>query len=231
MFNTATFNPALFNARKSVLRAALKPMLLLSLSLLSQASFADQAEDIASLQTRWAQVKYLTPEAQQEQGFAQLLSQAEALGTAHSKEPAYLIWEGIIRSTYAGAKGGLGALGEVKKAKALFEQALALDPEAMAGSAYTSLGSLYYQVPGWPIGFGDDEKADELLQKGLQYNPDGIDSNFFYADYLLSEKHYAQALAAFEKAKRAPPRAGRESADQGRLREIDAKIAEIQRKL
>lgn len=221
----------MFSSSHSAFRAVFKPALLLSFILFTQASFADQSEDIASLQTRWAQVKYETPEAQQEQGFAQLVSEAEGLSKAHSKEPSYLIWEGIIRSTYAGAKGGLGALGEVKQAKVLFEQALALDPTALAGSAYTSLGSLYYQVPGWPIGFGDDDKADELLQKGLQLNPNGIDSNFFYGDYLLSEKYYAQALAAFEKAKKAPPREGRELADQGRLREIDAKIEEIRRKL
>ena len=35
------------------------------------------------------------------------------------------------------------------------EQALAIDATALEGSAFTTLGSLYYQVPGWPIGFGD----------------------------------------------------------------------------
>ena len=54
------------------------------------------------------------------------------------------------------------------------EQSIQLDPAALSGSAYTSLGSLYYQVPGWPIGFGDDDKADEMLRKGLAFDPDGI---------------------------------------------------------
>lgn len=197
----------------------------------SSASFADQAADIANLQTQWAHVRYELPKDQQLSAFAELAQQAETLRSAHAQEAPYLIWEGIIRATYAGAKGGLGALGEVKKAKVLFEKAIEIDPTAMAGSAYTSLGSLYYQVPGWPIGFGDDEKASELLQKGLQFSPDGIDANFFYGDYLLSEKHYEQALAVFEKAKRAPAREGRETADRGRMTEIDAKIAEIRRKL
>lgn len=204
---------------------------LLAASLFSGSCFADQAEDIASLQTQWAQVKYQTPKDQQENAYAALTVRAEALRLAHNQEAPYFIWEGIIRSTYAGAKGGLGALSEVKKAKALFEQAIALEPGAMAGSAYTSLGSLYYQVPGWPLGFGDDDKAAELLQKGLQFSPNGIDANYFYGDYLLSEKQYQQALAVFEKAKKAPARVGRETADQGRLIEIDAKIAEIRAKL
>ena len=38
---------------------------------------------------------------------------------------------------------------------------MAIDPKALDGSAYASLGSLFYQVPGWPIGFGDDKKAAE----------------------------------------------------------------------
>lgn len=197
----------------------------------SGAARADQPADIAHLQERWAEVNYRLPEAQREKAFSELAAEAESLRKAHPEDAPYLVWEGIIRSTYAGAKGGLGALGECKKARALFERSIALDPAALDGSAYTSLGSLYYQVPGWPVGFGDDDKAKELLQKGLAVNPDGIDSNYFWGDYLLEEGEYEKALAAFEKARNAPPRAGRESADAGRQAEITAKIAEAKRKM
>ncbi len=40
----------------------------------------------------------------------------------------------------------------MKEARASLEAALKIAPEALDGSAYTSLGSLYYQVPGWPLG-------------------------------------------------------------------------------
>ncbi|MDA1382172.1 hypothetical protein PCI56_27515 [Plesiomonas shigelloides subsp. oncorhynchi] len=53
----------------------------------------------------------------------------------------------------------------VKEAKASLEKALKQNPNALDGSAYTSLGSLYYKVPGWPVGFGDDEQAERLLKK------------------------------------------------------------------
>ena len=150
--------------------------------------------------------------------------------SANTSAP-YLIWEAIIRSTYAGAKGGLGALDEVKQAKKLLEQAIKMDPTAMHGSAYTSLGSLYYQVPGWPIGFGDDKKAKDMLLKGLSYNPDGIDSNYFYGDYLLAHKNYQQAVVVFEKALKAAPRPGRESADTGRRAEIEAAMIKAKKDL
>ncbi|QTG98208.1 tetratricopeptide repeat protein, partial [Vibrio furnissii] len=63
------------------------------------------------------------------------------------------------------------ALSLVKEAKVLLEQVIETAPETLDGSAYTSLGSLYYQVPGWPIGFGDDDKAEAMLQKALEINP------------------------------------------------------------
>jgi tetratricopeptide (TPR) repeat protein len=206
----------------------MKLITLITLSLLALASYADETIDINKLQTRWAEIKYQLPEAEQEKAFATLVAEAEQLTATHKTAP-FLIWEGIIRSTYAGAKGGLGALDQVKQAKKLFERAIKLDPAAMNGSAYTSLGSLYYQVPGWPVGFGDDDKAKEMLLKGLNYNPDGIDSNYFYGDYLLEQKEYQQAVAAFEKALKAAPRADRQSADAGRKGEIDLAMAKAKK--
>lgn len=192
---------------------------------------ADEVTDIKQLQTRWAEIKYQLPEANREKAFATLVTEAEKMRSANPDKPAYLIWEGIIRSTYAGAKGGLGALDQAKQAKKLFEQSISIAPDALAGSAYTSLGSLYYQVPGWPIGFGDDKKAKEMLLKGLSYNPDGIDSNYFYGDYLLDQKQYPQAVASLEKALQAPARPGRESADTGRKQEIQTALAKAKQHL
>src|SRR5690606_30096731 len=125
------------------------------------------------------------------------------------------------------AKGGLGALSSVKSAKKSLEQALEIDPKALSGSAYTSLGSLYYQVPGWPIGFGDNKKALEYLKKGLEINPDGIDSNYFYGDYLFREGDLDGAERALRKALQAAPRKGREDADAGRRGEINQLLDKI----
>jgi tetratricopeptide (TPR) repeat protein len=212
------------------MKSLLKLIAFMTIGLFASIGFADQSDDLHKLQTRWAEIKYQLPAAEQEKAFETLAAEAEKLTATH-KTAAFLIWEGIIRSTYAGAKGGLGALDQVKQAKKLFERAIKLDPAAMDGSAYTSLGSLYYQVPGWPVGFGDDDKAKEMLLKGLNYNPDGIDSNYFYGDYLLEQKEYQQAVAAFEKALLAAPRSGRESADTGRKGEIQAAQAKAKKHL
>lgn len=206
-------------------------ILLMAFATVSLHLRADQNTDIRFLQTRWAEIKYQLPENQRVQAFESLVTEAEKMRNANPDKPDYLIWEAIIRSTYAGEKGGLGALSQVKQAKKLFEKSISLQPDALDGSAYTSLGSLYYQVPGWPIGFGDNDKAREMLLKGLRYNPDGIDSNYFYGDYLMQQKQYKDALTAFEKALKAPARPGRESADKGRKAEIQTAIAKVKKEL
>ena len=156
-----------------------------------------------------------------------LSNRAEAASANEPFRTDLLIWSAIVKSTWAGAKGGLGALGLVKEAKAKLELALKQDPKALDGSAYTSLGSLYYQVPGWPVGFGDDEKAEPLLKHALAINPDGIDPNFFYGDFLLDQGRKAEAKSYLDKALAAPARAGREVADKGRRMEIRDRLAKL----
>jgi tetratricopeptide (TPR) repeat protein len=183
---------------------------------------------LQQLQTRWADINYQTPKAQREAAFEKLGAEADAAVKAEPKAPELLIWRGIILSTWAGAKGGVGALGLAKQAKGSLEEAMAIDPRALQGSAYTSLGSLYYQVPGWPIGFGDDKRAESMLLKALEINPDGIDPNYFYGDYLFREKRYAKARAALQHALAAPDRPGRAVADKGRRDETRALLAKVQ---
>ncbi|MDN5514926.1 MAG: tetratricopeptide repeat protein [Pseudomonas sp.] len=204
----------------------------LGLTALPAFALSDNGQaQLQQLQARWAEINYQTPEKQREEAFAKLVTQADAALANEPKAAELLIWRGIILSTQAGAKGGLGALGLVKQAKASLEQAMAIDPQALAGSAYTSLGSLYYQVPGWPIGFGDDEQAEKMLTQALAINPDGLDPNYFYGDFLQRQKRYEQARAALEKALAAKDRPGRELADKGRRAEATALLQQVESKL
>jgi tetratricopeptide (TPR) repeat protein len=111
-----------------------------------------------------------------------------------------LIWEGIVVSSEAGARGGLGGLSLAKDAKKVLEESLKLDEKALSGSAYTSLAALYAKVPGWPLGFGDKKKAEELFLKSLNANPDGIDPNFFYGEYLIDQERVAEGRGYLEKS-------------------------------
>lgn len=204
-------------------------LVLLSASLSAQADEVMAA--VQEIQHQWELIKYQTPAAEQEAKFKTLSEQARAASETHKGRAEPLVWEAIVLSTYAGAKGGLGALSLVKQARDLLLEAEKIDANALDGSVYTSLGSLYYQVPGWPVGFGDDKKAKAYLEKALSINPNGIDPNFFYGDFLMEEGEYATALSAFDKAMAAPARPGREVADKGRRDEIATLMAKARQKL
>jgi len=198
-------------------------------------SAADDAAfntELLSIQQSWAKVNYETPAGDaRAQAFDQLEKRAEKFTQQHPGRAEALIWEAIIESSYAGAKGGLGALGLAKEARGNLEAALKLNPNALDGSAYTSLGTLHYKVPGFPVGFGDHDKARKLLKKALEINPNGIDPNYFYGEFLYEEGEYAQALQYLDKAAKAAPRPGRELADRGRHGEIAALTAKVKKEL
>ncbi len=122
---------------------------------------------------------------------------------------------------------GLLALGLVKQARALYEQAIAIDGKVLDGSAYGSLGVLYYKVPGWPIAFGSKAKAEEMLKKALALNPAGIDPNFFYGEFLIENDRLAEGISHLERALQAAPRPGRQVADTGRREEIRTLLAKV----
>lgn len=202
---------------------------LLTLSLgcatMVQAASPDQ---LLPFQQRWAQIQYdLSEEDTQVKAFETLAEDIERIRNAHPKDPELMIWQGITLSSEAGAKGGLGALKLAKQARSLFEQAIEQSPEALQGSALTSLATLYHQVPGWPIGFGDDDKAATLFQQALQINPNGLDTNYFYAVYLADQGDKQMARTHLLQALKAPPRHGRERADSGRRSEVQALLQQL----
>jgi len=205
--------------------------LLLTLLTAAAPALADMDADIVSIRHQWAKAKYDTAAADQEKAMGDVVATGRTLVESYPDRAEPKIWLAIALSTDAGINGGLSALGEVKEARRLLESAEKIDPAALDGSIYTSLGSLYYQVPGWPIGFGNDDKAEAYLKQALAINPDGIDPNFFYGDFLLEQKDYEQAVVYLVKASQAPDRPGRPLADAGRRAEIDARLAEARGQL
>ena len=80
-------------------------------------SVAADTTDLFHLQQRWAEVNYQMEGKAQLTAFAQLVEESEALSAKEPSSAEIWIWKGIIKSTYAGAKGGLGALALAKEAK------------------------------------------------------------------------------------------------------------------
>ena len=174
---------------------------------------------IADVGHRWAKVSYQTPEAGREAAFAPLITQAQQLAQAYPGRAEPLIWQAIVLASAAKAEGGLGGLSKAKEARDCLLAAEKINPAALNGSVYNSLGSLYAKVPGWPLGFGDKKKAQAYFEKALAINPNGIDPHYFYADLLADQGEYAQAADHLKRALAAPARPGRDDADAGRRQE------------
>jgi len=186
---------------------------------------------ISDLQHQWAHTKYQLPKNQRKAAFRKLHARARQVRIRHPGKAGPLLWEGIILTDYAGEYGGLRGMEMIKQSRRLFEKALEIDSNASHGAAYTQLGNLYFEVPGWPLGFGDVDKARTLLKKGLALTPDGLDANYFMGKFLLRQKQYREAVNYFQRALAAPPRPGRVVADAGRKSDAKRMLEETTQQL
>ena len=188
--------------------------------------------DVAKLAQAWDHAKYeIADKDQQQQAMAALSDEADKVTARYPNAPEPLIWNAIIKSSEAGLSNGFTALGLVKDSRKLLEKAEAIDPDAMHGAISITLGSLYYQVPGFPISFGSDRKARKFLEQAIATAPNDIDANYFYGDFLMKQGDYKKASAVLQHALAAPARDGREIGDKGRRQEVKELLSEIDQKL
>ena len=189
-------------------------------------SSSAQMPEVREIQFEWARLYYMDEFLNANyRELEALVEKANRVAAEHSQSAEALVWDAIVLSTMAEKKGGLGALGLVKEARLKLEQAEAIDPTVLGGSVYASLGTLYSKVPGWPFGFGSDKKAEVYFKKALAINPQGLDINYFFAEYLADNGEQQLALEYVDKALQAPRMKGRPVADKGR-REQAQKLRE-----
>lgn len=177
------------------------------LSLFAASALASELNDaISDLESAWSATYYQGNEAQQKHAYPQLLKAAAELVQHHPDAAEPKIWQATIIASNAALESTLTVLSSLETAKSLLEQAIRQNPSALDGAAYLTLGTLYYRVPGWPISFGDTHKAEQLLKASLSINPNGIDANYFYADFLLRQDRTGEAEDYLLKAAQAPIR-------------------------
>ncbi|HET8696847.1 MAG TPA: hypothetical protein VFO94_05140 [Gammaproteobacteria bacterium] len=186
--------------------------------------------DLAALREEWAAAAYTPDKHARNAAFDTVMAHAAALSAANPQRVEAVAWQGIILSDYAGKVSPFAAMKYAKAARDILHRAENMDPAALAGGIYATLGALYSKVPGGIIGFGDDALAAEYFQKALAVDPDNIDNNYFYGDYLLSKGEAAKAVTVLTHALEAPPVEGRPIFDAGRRGEIRALLAAARRK-
>ena len=158
-------------------------------------------EDIRTLAESWADAKYLSKtDSERKEKMDKVGSQADGLVTRYPGRVEPLIWDGIVTSERASLTWGFTALNLATKARDILISAERQDPKALDAGAPTSLGVLYYRVPGFPVGWGDTEKARHYLEEAVKNAPKGRDAHYFYADFLFEQREYKQAEAVVMRA-------------------------------
>jgi tetratricopeptide (TPR) repeat protein len=208
----------------------------LSFTLLAAAGFRlfpAQAADAAAaevhrLQTTWEAIKFGVPEGDEQTNKMNALGEdADAVAARFPDSPEVLIWDGIITSERASMASMFSALGLAKRARDILEQAYKMAPAKLDAGAPTSLGVLYYRVPGFPVGFGDKAKARQLLEQAVKLAPTGLDAWYFYGDFLFEQKEYSKAAEAFHHALSLPQHPDRPAWDKNRRLVIEERLASI----
>ncbi len=163
--------------------------------------------------------------------------QADALAEQHPDNTEILIWDGIItseRASLANEHGGLTgpvrALQYATRARDILDRMEKKDPKAFEAGAPTSLGVLYYRVPGFPMGFGDKKKARHYLEEAVRDAPNGLDAHYFYGDFLQEQGEYAKSAEVLKHALTLPARPERPIWDKNRRIVIQELLAKVQTK-
>jgi tetratricopeptide (TPR) repeat protein len=187
--------------------------------------------EVRRLQTKWEAIKFGVPEGDnQTKQMNALGDDADAVAAHFPGMPEALIWDGIITSERASMASSFYALGFAKRARDILEQAYNLDPARLDAGATTSLGVLYYRVPGFPIGFGDKAKARQLLEQAVKLAPNGLDAWYFYGDFLYTQNEFPKAVEAFQHALKIPQHPDRPLWDKNRRLVIEELLAKIEEK-
>lgn len=192
------------------------------------ASPPGMAENVKAMNDLWANVAYkMEGSSHQAAALNKLDKQAAMVVARYPDEADPLLWQGIILSEEAKRANILHKLSLATRARDTIAKAYAINPRAGNGGAAMSLGVLYYRVPGSPIGFGDKARAKTLLKQALALDPDGLDANYFYGDYLAETGDKAGAKSYLLKALRAAHDPSRPVWDAGRRGEVRALLAKL----
>jgi tetratricopeptide (TPR) repeat protein len=208
------------------------PALLLAWSAVSAHASTDPAmdTDLERIEAECARIKYtIRDKGEQLTQIQSLLKDAVAIVARYPGRAEPLLWEGIVTGEEATLASVFRQLSLARDARALFERAEAIDSKALNGAITLSIGVIYYRVPGFPIGFGDDRKARHYLEAALATDPDGLDAGYYYGDFLMKEGEFDRARVVLEHALKAPVDASQPVWEAGRRGEIRTLLASIDR--
>ncbi len=156
---------------------------------------------VLDLAEEWARIKFLSQSGDERAAKMEALArQADELVVRNPSRAEALVWDGIITAERASMTWGLAALNLATRARDILLQAESLDPKAFDAGAPTTLGVLYYRVPGFPIAWGDKKRARSYLDEAVRNAPNGREAHYYFADFLYAQGDYGRAKQLLETA-------------------------------
>ena len=150
--------------------------------------------EIVNLAEEWARIKFLSQSDDERAAKMEALGgRADELVMRNPARAEALVWDGIITAERASMTWGLTALNLATRARDVLLRAESLDPKAFDAGAPTTLGVLYDRVPGFPIAWGDKNRARSYLDEAVRNAPSGREAHYFFADFLYQQGEYARA--------------------------------------
>lgn len=173
---------------------------LLTLCATASTSSADSKTD--SFIDQYAQIT-ISGESERRRGqlLGELLEEAVSYRELNPSNAEAWIATARIRFGVANTQGVLRGPRTMTQSHDDVESALALDENVLGGFGKAFLGYLYAVLPGWPVGVGDVDKAEELLVQVVGDDEPNIAYNYFYAMYLIRLQRFEDAYKRLLMAK------------------------------
>jgi len=195
----------------------------------STAIAADLDQELAAIIRDYDSANYDSPNDDvKAKAFEAVAKRAESLAKQFPGRAEPLVWQGQAQASQSAFERSLGL---AKQARKTLEAAVAITPNQYAIEAYSTLGSMYANIPGFPISFGDKKKARALYEKALAINSESAGANLGYANLLFKTDDYAGAIKHATVALNAPPRPGRDKANKAARASAEGLIAKAKKEM
>jgi tetratricopeptide (TPR) repeat protein len=173
----------------------------------------------------WDEVRHkIRDEPSQIAALGALAADVNILAQRYPSDRRIRVWQGIVLAGQADVSNWADALRFAEQARRLL---LAAEHDCLdqttAVQLEIALGAIYDKAPGFPISFGDSTEAERHFRSAIAGDPDGLESNYYYADFLVRRHRYGEAKAMLQRALQAASREGREIGDNG-VREDAAEL-------
>ena len=167
----------------------MKYLIITYIALQINISGAQNYDKLDYLQSQWTIIKQMEPSHNKQSKLNNLTMTASQMVLNNPGNPNYLHWEAQVYLLQIENSNKFKSISYAKHARNSLLEAIKLSQGKLKGNIYSTLGYLYLVSPKLSLSLKSKSKEQYYLLKGLQLNPDGLQSNYYYALYLLNKGH------------------------------------------